>query len=73
MSPQETRWELTEHVLQTEQATHKVVKVDGEVLLTVASHNRLMQWVVQAETYATGSKGQRSGWLRKDERSANGP
>lgn len=66
-SPQEAWRGLTEHVLQTDQAGHKVVKVDGEVLLAIASHDGLMQRVVQAETYAAGSNGQRSGGLRRDE------
>lgn len=65
-SPQEAWRGLTEHVLQTDQAGHKVVKVDGEVLLAIASHDGLMQRVVQAETYAAGSNGQRSGGLRRD-------
>lgn len=42
----EARHGLTEHVLQTDQAAHKVVKVNGEVRLAVASHHGLMQRVV---------------------------
>lgn len=72
-SPQEAWRGLTEHVLQTDQAGHKVVKVDGEVLLAIASHDGLMQRVVQAEAYAAGSNGQRSGGLRRDEWGTNAP
>lgn len=63
-SPQEAWRGLTEHVLQTDQAGHKVVKVDGEVLHAIASHDGLMQRVVQAETYEQRSKvrGTQEGW-----------
>ena len=39
----------TEHALQANQAGHKVIKVHGEVRITVASHQDLVQRVVQTE------------------------
>lgn len=38
---------LTEECLQADHAAHKVVKVNGEVFVTVARHNDLMQRAVE--------------------------
>ena len=40
---------LTEHHLQTHEAPHKVVKVDGEVLFSVAQDDQLEQVIGQLE------------------------
>lgn len=40
---------LTEHHIQTHKAGHKVIKVDGHVWLSVASHEDLINAIVQSE------------------------
>lgn len=42
---------LTEHRLQTNQTANEAVKVNGEVWVTVASHQDLMERVVQTEPW----------------------
>lgn len=44
---------LTEHGLQTNKTTHKVVEVNGEIWFAVTSHQDLMEWIVQTETWNT--------------------
>lgn len=41
---------LTEHQLQPHKAGHKVIKVDGEVSISVAGHQNLVDVIVQSES-----------------------
>lgn len=47
----ELRTTLTEHQLQSHKAAHKVIKVNGEVRISVAGHQNLEDGIIQGEAY----------------------
>lgn len=51
LSDTEFHSRLTEHQLQSYKAAHKVIKINGEVSISVAGHQNLEDGIIQGESY----------------------